>query len=61
METLITVLIESVPTLILAGLILYIFHEYMNFVNERDKRLAILNSKTKPAESRTVAPVRSDD
>ncbi|MGB6037665.1 MAG: hypothetical protein WBG42_15425, partial [Cryomorphaceae bacterium] len=44
---LITVLIEAIPTLIFAGLILYIFHEYMRFVNERDKRLAILNSKTK--------------
>lgn len=61
METLITVLIESIPVLILAGLILYIFHEYMSFVNERDKRLAILNSKTAPVESRTVAAGRSDD
>lgn len=51
METLITVLIDSVPTLIISGLILYIFHEYIRFVNDRDKRLAILNSKMKGSES----------
>ncbi len=46
METLITVLIEAVPTLIISGLILYIFHEYLRFVNDRDKRLELLNSKS---------------
>ena len=47
METLLRVLIDAVPVLIIAGLVLYIFHEYLRFVNERDKRLAILNSKVK--------------
>jgi hypothetical protein len=58
METLITVLIEAVPTLIIAGLILYIFHEYLRFVNDRDKRLALLNSKSnsKPNSPAVSAP-----
>jgi len=61
METLITVLIDAIPALIFAGLILYIFHEYMSFVNERDKRLAILNSKTKGSESAVSATGSSND
>ena len=61
METVITVLIEAVPTLIVAGLILYIFHEYLSFVNERDKRLAILNSKVKEPKAANVTPTASND
>jgi hypothetical protein len=61
METLITVLIDAIPTLIFAGLILYIFHEYMRFVNERDKRLAILNSKVKVPTATVSAPGSSND
>lgn len=61
METLITVLIEATPTLIIAGLVLYIFHEYMRFVNERDKRLAILDSKTKGSGSPSDTRASSND
>ena len=61
METFITVLIEAIPTLIIAGLILYIFHESMSFINERDKRLAVLNSKIKrDGTSPTVAAPSND-
>jgi hypothetical protein len=61
METLITVLIEALPTLIIAGVVLYVFHEYMNFVNERDKRLAVLNSKVKPEASTSVIQAPGSD
>jgi hypothetical protein len=61
METLITVLIDAIPLLIIAGLVLYIFHEYMRFVNERDKRLAILNSKIESPTSPSDTPVPSSD
>lgn len=61
METLITVLIGAVPTLILAGLVLYIFHEYIRFVIDRDKRLAILNSSLKGSSSPSDAPAPTND
>ncbi|MFT6353135.1 MAG: hypothetical protein ACJAXD_000105, partial [Cryomorphaceae bacterium] len=61
METLVTVLIEAIPLLIIAGLVLYIFHEYMRFVNERDKRLAILDSKIESPVSQLGTPVPSSD
>lgn len=40
MDLLIDTFINAVPTLIISGVVLYIFHEYLRFVNERDKRLA---------------------
>ncbi|MEM9053320.1 MAG: hypothetical protein AAGC47_14800, partial [Bacteroidota bacterium] len=39
MDTLIDVLIGAIPTLIIAGLVLYIFHESMRFITERDKKI----------------------
>lgn len=61
METLITILIGAVPTLIIAGLILYVFHEFMRFVNERDKRLAVLNSRVKGSDSPASVATPSND
>jgi hypothetical protein len=61
METLVTVLIEAIPLVIIAGLVLYIFHEYMRFVNERDKRLAILNSKVESTVYQLDTPVPPSD
>jgi hypothetical protein len=60
MDLLINTLIDAVPTLIIAGLVLYIFHEYMRFVHERDKRLSANASHKAPASKDVAAAPNKD-
>lgn len=47
MDLIIDTILNLLPILILAGLVLYLFHEYLRFINERDKRTAFRLSEGK--------------
>jgi len=55
-EIFINVLIQSIPVLIVCGLILYIFHESMGFINQRDLRMGSSQQKSTTLPSNAFSP-----
>ncbi len=58
MEILIEILIQILPYLIISGVLLYIFHEYLRFLGQRDNQVS--QSSPPPASKTGSASGRSD-
>ena len=54
MDLILNTIIELLPVLVIAGLILYLFHETLRFVNERDKRNAAIKEAERPKEQKVT-------
>jgi hypothetical protein len=54
MDLIVNTFIDILPVLIASGVILYIFHEYLRFMNEREKRSALGKSAEGQASSASV-------
>ncbi|MCH2214537.1 MAG: hypothetical protein MK086_05125 [Flavobacteriales bacterium] len=65
MDTLVEALIGAIPALIIAGLVIYIFHESMRFITARDrkmgrgeKRISLSSGENVTAENSFVSKLR---
>lgn len=58
MDTLITVIIDLLPVLIVIGAAIYLFHETLRFIETRDKRNRVTES---PAQPMPTVPVQKSE